>query len=107
MNQPAAAVRLAMLAIACCFATAASYGEVSYERLLADEANGADWLSYSGGYRAERFAPMDQINRDNVSDLRVIWAYQMQPTGVRVRPWWRQRPSLRTTSCTSRNHRTA
>lgn len=82
MNQGATAVRLAMLAIACCFATALSHGAVSYERLLADEANGADWLSYSGGYRAERFAPMDQINRDNVSDLKVIWAYQMQPTGV-------------------------
>jgi len=54
--------------------------EVSYERLLADEANGNDWLSYSGGYRSERFSPLAQINPDTVQNLKVIWAYQMQPT---------------------------
>lgn len=55
---------------------------VPYTRLLNDEANGADWLSYSGGYRAERFSPLDQVDADNVADLKVIWAYQMQPTDI-------------------------
>lgn len=56
--------------------------EVSFERLLADETNGADWLSYSGGYRSERFSPLTGINTSTVSDLKVIWAYQMQPTDI-------------------------
>ena len=56
--------------------------EISYQRLLADEANGDDWLSYSGGYRSERFSPLDQIDPRNVAQLKVIWAYQMQSTDV-------------------------
>jgi alcohol dehydrogenase (cytochrome c) len=59
-----------------------SAAQINFERLLADEANGADWLSYSGGYRSERFSPLAQINRDTVKDLKVIWAYQMQPTDM-------------------------
>ena len=31
--------------------------DTPYADLLADEANGADWLSYSGGYKSERFRP--------------------------------------------------
>jgi len=56
--------------------------DTPYEDLLADEANGADWLSYSGGYKSERFSPLRQINTVNVDQLKVKWAYQMQPTGI-------------------------
>jgi alcohol dehydrogenase (cytochrome c) len=62
------------------FAIPPLQAQVSVERLLADESNGADWLSYSGGYRSERFSPLAEINRENVGNLKVIWAYQMQPT---------------------------
>jgi len=62
------------------FSIPSSLAQVSVERLLADEANGADWLSYSGGYRSERFSPLAQIDTENVGSLKVIWAYQMQPT---------------------------
>ncbi len=55
---------------------------IGFDRLRADEANGDDWLSYSGGYRSERFSPLSQVDRDNVARLKVIWAYQMQPTDV-------------------------
>ncbi|MBT8145489.1 MAG: PQQ-binding-like beta-propeller repeat protein, partial [Gammaproteobacteria bacterium] len=58
------------------------FADTSYEALLADEANGADWLSYSGGYKSERFSPLTQINPANVDQLKVMWAYQMQPTGL-------------------------
>jgi alcohol dehydrogenase (cytochrome c) len=60
--------------------TCPGQADVPYERLLADETNGADWLSYSGGYRSERFSPLEEINRGNVGNLRAIWAYQMMPT---------------------------
>ncbi|PCI77358.1 MAG: PQQ-dependent dehydrogenase, methanol/ethanol family [SAR86 cluster bacterium] len=56
--------------------------DTSFETLLEDEANGADWLSYSGGYKSQRFSPLSQINTLNVDQLKVMWAYQMQPTGI-------------------------
>ena len=59
-----------------------AFAAASYERLLADEVNGADWLSYSGGYRAERFSSLAEVNKENVEQLKVIWAYQMQPTDI-------------------------
>jgi alcohol dehydrogenase (cytochrome c) len=62
----------------CAFASA----QTSYEQLLADEQNGDDWLSYSGGYKSERFSPLGQINPANVSQLKVMWAYQMQAAGI-------------------------
>lgn len=58
------------------------HGQVSYEQLLADEQNPDDWLSYSGGYKSERFSPLSQINTDNVSELKVLWAYQTQAAGI-------------------------
>lgn len=56
--------------------------QTSYQQLLNDEANGDDWLSYSGGYKSERFSPLAQINPSNVSQLKVMWAYQMQAAGI-------------------------
>ena len=59
-----------------------SHADVPYSAHLQDEANGADWLSYSGGYKSHRFSPLSQINTNNVDQLKVIWAYQMQSTGI-------------------------
>ena len=41
-----------------------------------------NWLTYSGTYRSERFLALDEINRRNVDRLKVLWAYQMQPTDI-------------------------
>ena len=38
------------------------------------------WLTYSGTYNSERFAPLAEINTDTVKNLKAIWAYQMQPS---------------------------
>jgi glucose dehydrogenase len=69
-----------LLGVALTMAGADGHARVGYERLLADEANGDDWLSYSGGYRSERFSPLAQVTGANVTGLKVLWAYQMQPT---------------------------
>jgi alcohol dehydrogenase (cytochrome c) len=53
--------------------------EVSFERLVNAANDGDNWLTYSGTYRSERYSPLDQVNTGNVKDLKVIWAYQMQP----------------------------
>jgi len=55
--------------------------DVSFERLVNASNDKDSWLTYSGTYRSERFSPLADINRDNVNELKVIWAYQMQPSG--------------------------
>ena len=52
--------------------------QVSFERLVGAANEPDSWLTYSGSYRSERYSALDEINRDNVGDLKVIWAYQMQ-----------------------------
>ena len=65
-----------------CLGSSTVLADTPFEALLADEKNGADWLSYSGGYKSQRFSPLSQINTVNVDQLKVMWAYQMQPTGI-------------------------
>ena len=36
-------------------------------------ARGGEWTRYGGDAGATRYAPLDQINKDNVSQLRVAW----------------------------------
>ena len=44
---------------------------------------GADWRFYGRTARGTRFAPFDQINRDNVDQLKVAWTFRTGdiPTG--------------------------
>lgn len=71
-----------LLVAGCCLFGGTGLADTSYQALIDDESNGADWLSYSGGYKSERFSPLNQVNPLNVDQLKVIWAYQMQPTGI-------------------------
>jgi alcohol dehydrogenase (cytochrome c) len=62
------------------YAAGSASAEVSFDRLVNAADEPQSWLTYSGTYRSERFSPLTEINRSNVSDLKVIWAYQMQPS---------------------------
>ena len=54
--------------------------EVSFDRIV-DAADDQDnWLTHSGTYNSERYSPLNEINTGNVEALKVIWAYQMQPS---------------------------
>jgi len=61
---------------------APAFADTTFEELKADGANGNDWLTYSGGYQSHRFSPLTQITTRNVDQLKLIWAYQMQPTSI-------------------------
>jgi len=37
------------------------------------------WLNWRGTYDAMGYSPLDQINKDNVSDLRVAWSLALPP----------------------------
>ena len=39
----------------------------------------ADWLVWRRTYDAYGYSPLDQINTENVSDLRVAWTWSLPP----------------------------
>src|SRR5947209_5130796 len=49
---------------------------VSFDRLLQADREPGNWLMYSNTYNSWRFSRLDQINPQNVKDLRVKWLFQ-------------------------------
>jgi alcohol dehydrogenase (cytochrome c) len=55
----------------------ASFGQnVPYERILHAQSEPQSWLTYSGSYFSQQYSSLKQINRQNVSSLRIAWMYQ-------------------------------
>ena len=50
----------------------ASAADVTFERLLNPEPQ--NWLMMNGDYGSQRYSKLTQINRDNVKNLRMVWA---------------------------------
>jgi hypothetical protein len=46
----------------------------------------ADWLSFSRTPDAQRYSPLDQINRDNVADLKLAWSRGFGPGALESIP---------------------
>lgn len=40
-----------------------------------------DWLMWRRTYNGWGYSPLDQINKDNVKDLKLVWAWGMTPGG--------------------------
>lgn len=47
--------------------------EVPFERIVNAESEPHNWLTHHGTLDAKRFSTLDQINKDNVRDLKVAW----------------------------------
>src|SRR5262245_8245153 len=47
---------------------------VSQDRLNNAQNEPQNWLLMNGDYGATRFSKLTQINRENVKDLRMVWA---------------------------------
>lgn len=50
-----------------------------------------DWLMWRGGYNNWGYSPLDQINRENVDQLRLAWSWSFAPSalgsnGMQVEP---------------------
>ena len=54
-----------------------SFTPVSWERLMNATSEPHNWLMYSGTLDSQRHSRLDQINRSNVSQLEMHWAYQI------------------------------
>jgi len=48
------------------------------DAMLADP-DPADWLSWRRTLDGQGYSPLDQINRDNVGELRLAWSWGMEP----------------------------
>jgi alcohol dehydrogenase (cytochrome c) len=55
---------------------AAQNAPVTYERLLKADQEPGNWLMYSNTYNSWRFSRLDQINTQNVKNLKVKWLFQ-------------------------------
>jgi len=56
-----------------------NYRPVTREMLL--NPNPEDWLMYSRTYDAQRYSPLDEIDRDNVGQLSLAWSLGL-PEGI-------------------------
>ena len=57
---------------------------VNFDRLINAANEPQNWLHMNGDYGATRYSKLTQINRENVGDLRMVWALAlggMQDTG--------------------------
>jgi quinoprotein glucose dehydrogenase len=62
----------ALALVFCLLAPAFAYAE---QRRSAPKSGYRDWKIYGGGWDRTRYSALDQINRDNVRQLRVAWTY--------------------------------
>ena len=67
---------LAVLFVAAA-ATLAAQQQVTSTRILNAEKEPHNWLTYSGGYKGQRYSTLDQITPRNVKDLQMRWAFQV------------------------------
>lgn len=65
-----------LLAIAAAVTAAELPAQVSFDRILNPEREPENWLSYSGTLSNHRYSLLDQINTDNVADLKLQWVWQ-------------------------------
>src|SRR5262245_13135246 len=51
---------------------------VNRERLTHAQNEPPNWLSMNGDYASQRYSKLTQINRENVKDLRLVWALALR-----------------------------
>ncbi len=54
-----------------------AFSPVTWERLVNASDEPDNWLMYSGTLDSQRYSKLNQVNKDNVSELELQWAYQI------------------------------
>src|ERR1700677_2569730 len=49
---------------------------VSYDLILHSQSEPQSWLTYGGSCSSQQYSSLKQINRENISSLKVAWIYQ-------------------------------
>ena len=78
-------MKLATAFLSVALLSATVFAQVPYRRIAAADADPSNWLTYSGNYKSQRYSRLTQINRQNVSQLRPAWMYQMRIPASRKR----------------------
>jgi alcohol dehydrogenase (cytochrome c) len=53
-----------------------SFGQVTFDRILAADQEPQNWLTYSGTPFSQRYSRLTEITKGNVKDLEIQWIYQ-------------------------------
>ncbi len=61
---------------------APGFAQVPYDRIVKAESEPSNWLTYAGSYKSQRYTQLDQINKQNVTQLKPAWVYQLRAGGV-------------------------
>src|SRR3954465_15128147 len=72
--RPLAALAAAALGLATVTLTAQYSMTVNRDRLINAQNEPQNWLMMNGDYGSTRYSKLTQITRDNVKDLRMVWA---------------------------------
>jgi alcohol dehydrogenase (cytochrome c) len=59
---------------------------VTHDRLVNARAEPQNWLTYYGDYSGQRFSTLDQINTQNVRQLKPAWVFQAGVIGLIATP---------------------
>src|SRR5690606_34767657 len=51
-----------------------------------------EWITWGGDLGNKRYSPLDQINKDNVGELQVVWRWQAEPLPGRHDSNWKATP---------------
>ncbi len=57
-------------------------------------ASDGEWRFYGGDAGTTKYSPLDQINRDNVKDLKIVWEWKAQNLGKRPDFNWEATPLM-------------
>ena len=57
-------------------------------------ASGGEWRHYGGDLGSTKYSPLDQINRDNVGDLRIVWRWKTDNFGPRLDFYYQATPLM-------------
>ncbi|MBI2969479.1 MAG: PQQ-dependent dehydrogenase, methanol/ethanol family [Gammaproteobacteria bacterium] len=62
-------------------------GNISQQRVTAEDGSGRNWLLNGGSLNADHYSPLDQIHDGNVGRLGLAWSLDMQaPDGLAATP---------------------
>ncbi|HYY73129.1 MAG TPA: PQQ-dependent dehydrogenase, methanol/ethanol family, partial [Candidatus Bathyarchaeia archaeon] len=68
------------------FPCSATFAQVPFERIINADKEPGNWLTYSRNLQGHRFSPLNEINAQNISRLKVKWAFQFPDQRTEVSP---------------------
>jgi alcohol dehydrogenase (cytochrome c) len=69
-------LRLPLIVAACAVVAVSLQAQVTFERVLQNEKEPHNWLSYSGALDNQRYSRLTQITPGNVKGLQLAWVWQ-------------------------------